>query len=183
MRPVFIAFGLIAILAAPASAAIVVQVGNSGRGCYEATLMAPSPDTDSIALQTCNQAVADAGTDHEHVAAYVNRSDVRLRMQDYNGALADAEKALALEPSQATAHLNRGAAMVGMKRDADAVAVLTQASTLSGIELELVYYNRAIAEERMGDIKAAYLDYHRALDANPKFQLAADQLTRFQVTR
>lgn len=183
MRPVLVVALLLCAFAVPASAAIVVEVGSSGRGCYEATLAKSSFDGDRSGLAVCDLALTAAATAHDRVAAFVNRSDIRLRMHDYNSALADAERALELEPTLAVAHLNRGAALVGLQRDADAVATLTQVSTLAGIELELVYYNRAIAEEHMGNIKGAYLDYRKSLDANPKFQPAADQLTRFQVTR
>lgn len=169
-------------LAQPAyAAAIVVELGSPGHACYEATLTTPSPDTDRNAIAACDQAVAAASPDNEQAIAYVNRSDIRLRMQDYDNALSDAQKAVALAPNLAAAHLNRAAAMVGLQRDAEAVAALTEVSLLTGVDLELVYYNRAIAEEHMGNIKGAYLDYRKALEANPKFKLAADQLTRFQV--
>lgn len=182
MRPTLILTLLIASFATPAAAAIVVEVGNAGRSCYEATLTTSSPESDRSAIATCNEAVANAARAHDQAAAYVNRSDIRLRMQDYDAAMTDAEKAMALEPSLGVAHFNRAAAMVGMKRDNEALTALDETLTLGGVDPELVYYNRAVVNEHMGDIKGAYLNYRKALAANPKFQRAAEQLTRFQVT-
>jgi tetratricopeptide (TPR) repeat protein len=115
------------------------------------------------------------------VAAFVNRSDIRLRMKDFEGAASDAGQAITLQPQLAVAYLNRGAAFVGLQRDAEAIAMLDQAISIGTDTPELVYFNRALAREHLGDIKGAYLDYRMALRANPEFQLAADELTRFKI--
>jgi tetratricopeptide (TPR) repeat protein len=165
-----------------ASAAIVVEVGNSGRGCYEATLTTPSLENNRSAVLACDLAVNTAAGEQARLAAFVNRSDIRLRVQDWAGAVSDAERAIAIDPELAAAHLNRGAGMVGLKRNQEALAVFDQALALKNDRPELVYYDRALARENLGDLKGAYVDYRKALDANPKFQPAADELTRFKVT-
>ena len=48
-------------------------------------------------------------------------------------------------------------------------------------DLYAAYYNRAIANERLGDITSAYWDYRKALDLQPEFEVAARQLERFTV--
>ena len=172
---------ILAASTAPAAAAIVVEVGSAGRDCYDATLQASTPDNDRSGLLVCQQAV-ESPNPQIRVAALVNRSDIRLRMQDFNGAVADAEQALALPSGLAVAHLNRGAGLVGLKRDADALPVFDRAIALGGDPAELIYYDRAMAKENLGDLKGAYADYRKALEINPKFQMAADELTRFKVT-
>jgi hypothetical protein len=45
------------------------------------------------------------------------------------------------------------------------------------------YYNRAVAEQLMGNNKEAYLDYKKTLELEPKFTPAADRLKDFVVIR
>ena len=167
---------------APLSAATIVVHDGKGRACYEANLSPQSPEKDRNGIAACNQALEPANDDIRfRVAAFVNRSDIRLRMKDFEGAASDAGQAIALQPQLAVAYLNKGAALVGLQRDADAIAVLDQAISIGTDTPELVYFNRALAREHSGDIKGAYLDYRMALRANPEFQLAADELRRFKV--
>jgi tetratricopeptide (TPR) repeat protein len=166
----------------PSIAATIIVHDGRGRECYEANLPPQSPEKDRNGMAACAQALASANDDTRfRVAAFVNRSDIRLRMKDFEGAASDAGQAIALEPQLAVAHLNRGAALVGLQRDADAISALDKAISIGSDTPELAYFNRALAKEHSGDIKGAFLDYRMALQANPKFQLAADELTRFKV--
>ena len=73
-------------------------------------------------------------------------------------AVEDAEQALALDPTEAVAHLNRGAGMVGLRRYQDAIAALDQAIALKIEPLQIAYFNRALAKEALGDVPGAYPD-------------------------
>jgi tetratricopeptide (TPR) repeat protein len=48
--------------------------------------------------------------------------------------------------------------------------------------VHLAYYNRGLTKEKLNDVRGAYEDYKKALELNPTFTLAADQLKRFTVT-
>ena len=48
-------------------------------------------------------------------------------------------------------------------------------------KVHLAYYNRGLAREKLNDPKGAYADYKKALELQPDFTLAADQLKRFTV--
>ena len=154
------------------------------RECYLATLTEPSSSENKAALETCDRAVSSQNTDtYMHAGVLVNRSDIRLRMQDYQNALADADASIALDPDLAAAYLNRGAGLIGLRRYQEALAALDKAIALNPSDkLQLAYFNRGIAREYLGDIRGAYYDYKKAVEIDPKFEPAKEQLARFTVT-
>jgi tetratricopeptide (TPR) repeat protein len=181
----FLLAGCALLLSGPAFAATIsISVnGTPGRDCYLATLQKSTPESDQAGIAACDKAViADKNDTYNEMAALVNRADIRLRTKDYKMAVEDAEQALALDPTEAVAHLNRGAGMVGLRRYQDAIAALDQAIALKIEPLQIAYFNRALAKEALGDVPGAYHDYKSAVDVDPKFQLAAEELTRFTVT-
>ena len=115
-------------------------------------------------------------------ATYINRSVVRLRVHDYNGAIADCDLALTRVPTIGEAYVNRGAALLNLDRAQDALVDLNKAITLGLDKVHLAYYNRGLTKEKLNDVRGAYEDYKKALELNPTFTLAADQLKRFTVT-
>jgi tetratricopeptide (TPR) repeat protein len=105
-----------------------------------------------------------------------------LKMQKYGEAVADSEKGIMLDPRMSAAHLNRGAGTIGLERYNDALASLNQAIDLGSDNLQLIYFDRGLAKENLGDVKGAYYDYRKAVELDPSFQLAIHQLSRFAVT-
>lgn len=186
MRRVLVLLPLL-FLSMPASAATIVLHGGSGRDCYLETLQDDaSAERNQQSLRICNQAVADASADsgdtYDFAASLINRADIKLRTEDYAGVLTDADRAIALESRLGAAHLNRGAGLVGLKRYQEALPSLDRAISLGANKLEVAYFDRALAKESMGDIRGAYHDYLTATQINPKFEPAAQQLSRFKVT-
>ena len=176
---------ILALLPVSRSLAGTITVGRTdARECYLATLAQSSPAIDKRGLDSCNRAAsADSDDAYAHAAILVNRADIRLRMQDYAGTLADADASIAAEPDLPAAYLNRGAALIGLQRYQDALSALEKVIALNlNDRLELAYFNRGIAREHLGDIRGAYHDYRQALELNPKFEPAKEQLTRFTVT-
>ena len=122
------------------------------------------------------------GTDgYSRAATLVNRADIRLRLKDCDGVVADSMQAISAFDGLAPAYVNLGAGLIGLKRYKEGLTVLNKAIDLGGDDPELAYFNRALAKESLGDIRGAYFDYHKAAELNPKFQRALDQLTRFKV--
>lgn len=182
MRYFLLVCGCALMLSGPASAITVVVHSGLAQDCYLATLKDPTPENDRQAIAVCTQAVANSQNDeYDQMAALVNRADVRLRMSDFQNAAADSEQALLLEGDQPVAHLNRGAALVGLRRYPEAIAALDRAIALNIQPLQVAYFNRALAKEALGDVPGAYHDYKAAVDLDPKFQLAAEELSRFTV--
>ena len=79
--------------------------------------------------------------------------------------------------------VNRGAALIGKSRYAEAVAEIDKGIGLGVEEAHKAYFNRALAREGLDDMKGAYLDYRTAIKLEPTFELAQAQLTRFTVVR
>ena len=165
------------------AAAKVVVAHDDARDCYLATLPPTSADNFEQRLAACDRAIGSVGEDtHMHAALLVNRADIRLLMQDYKGTVSDAEASIALDPDLSAAYLNQGAGLVGLRRYSEALAAL-QRSVAFGLtdKSHLAYFNLAIAEEQLGDVRSAYNDYKRALEINPDFAPAKEQLARFTV--
>ena len=171
----------ICTVAAPAHPSAAVTSRDSARDCYLATLSASG--SSQTGLQACTVALEDATEDGMRAGVLANRAYIRLRTADYAGTVADSDLSLSLEPELAAANLNRGAGLIGLGRYQEALPSLEKAVALSrGSKLQLAYYNRAIARENLGDIRGAYFDYKMAVDLDPKFAAAAEQLARFTVT-
>lgn len=152
-----------------------------GLDCYEATLLEPTMLHNQQALVLCDKAVAAAESGYNHAATLSNRADIRLRLKDFQGAVADSDQAIAIDPDMATAYLNRGAGLVGLMRYEEAVPALDKAIALGASRPQLAYFNRAIAKEALGDLTSAYHDYKSASELDRTFVQASEQLARFRV--
>ena len=118
----------------------------------------------------------------DRAATTINRGTLRSRSGDLLGAVADFSDAISMDSSNAAAYLNRSATYLGLKRYAEAKADADQAIRLNGRPIEVAYYNRAAAEEGLGDMTAAYHDYKTAVKMQPQFTAAKNELARFKVT-
>ncbi len=163
----------------PAAGAISV-IGNSvAHACYEDAKQAAPMHTD---MSNCNRALEEEALDsRDRAATMVNRGILRMFAANDKGALADYNSAIELQPKMGDAYLNRGILYLRTEKDADAIADLTKGLSLGSTKPEAGYYSRAIAYELAGDVKSAYLDYRKASELAPAWNLPQEQLTRFQV--
>ena len=165
---------------APAS---VMVIGSSpGFSCYA---VARSRDGSRDALERCNDAFKSGTlTFEDKVATYVNRGIVRLYGKDHQGAIADFDMAIALNPSQPESYLNKGAALVRMGASpSEAIAQFNEALARKTSRPELAYFSRGVAHEVAGNLSAAYRDFKRAQELAPRWKEPGEELSRFQVTR
>ena len=170
------------LAAMPAAApAGVMVIGNSpGFSCYA---VARAKDGSREALQRCNDAFRSGLlTFHDEVATYVNRGIVRLYGNDHQGAIADFDKAISLNPAQPESYLNKGVVLVQMGgSSSDAIALFNEALVRKTSRPELAYYSRGVAHEVAGNLNAAYRDYKRAQELAPRWAEPVEELSRFQV--
>ena len=129
----------------------------------------------TLALET---EVMDA---HDLASTYVNRGVLHLAVAEYDNALKDFDSAIGIEPQLGEAFVNRGAALIGQGHDAAGIAEIDRGLAFKPGEPEKAYFNRALAEERLNDLKGAYYDYKRAAELKPGWVMAQSELARFTV--
>lgn len=179
-----IAIGIVAVGATgalPASAAekVVGKDVPQAVACYEAAEFNADLRT---GIDACTEALlAEPLTLPNQAATYVNRGILEARNRDPNAAIGDYNTSLGINPNLADAYVNRGAAHVMLKQFNEAVSDLTKGLALGTDRPEVAYYDRAMAHEELGEIKAAYLDYKNALRVAPDYQPAIRELKRFKV--
>lgn len=159
-----------------ASARTIIGAPNASR-CAQA---AAAGDVSDEAVEFCDRALQRERLNRANeIATHINRGALHMRRRDGEAALIDFDAVIALEPDNAEAHLNRGAALVMVGRPGPAVAAITTALTLGVAEPHKAYFNRAAAREALGDVRGAYEDYSTALAIEPDWGAANAELARF----
>jgi tetratricopeptide (TPR) repeat protein len=165
--------------AGQAEAAVTVTGDGFAKACSEAAKAGQSAYSYE---EICTAALGDLLPARDRAGTYVNRGIIKLRRQAYAEAIKDFDTAIRYQPDLAETYVNRGAADIGVRRFPDSIADLNKALALGVQEPEKAYYNRAVAYEWMDKVKAAYLDYQKALELAPDWDLVKQQLARFTVS-
>lgn len=165
-----------------ANAAITVLGKSEARTCYES---ARAHLTGESALDACNKAIRDQATSaQDRLASFVNRGIVKMASADLAGAVADFDTAIALDPNEPEAFLNKGIALLNQNADSKAArAMLDAAIAKRTAKPELAYYMRGIANERIGDVRGAYEAYRQAVLLAPTWDEPRRELARFRIVR
>lgn len=169
-----------AVLPAAAHGAGTVFGTTAARSCYEAAAFAGGGPG---AIASCDEALQrEQLTGSEHVATLVNRGILRSRSGDAAGALADFDAAIARDPEEADAYLNKGVVLARSPQNwREALSLFGLAIEKGSSRPELAYYARGVAHERLGDAAAAYRDYRQAGVLAPDWPAPAAELARFTV--
>lgn len=168
------------MFASAAGAGVAVIGTSAARSCYESAERTSSAD-----ITSCNAALADPMlTAADRVATYVNRGILLRRGGATGAAVADFDRAIALDPGEAEAWLNK--ALVTVNEDDAATATASIPLFDAAIERQtlkpaLAYYGRGRAKEIGGRIPDAYRDYRRAAELAPEWSLPQEDLARFRV--
>jgi tetratricopeptide (TPR) repeat protein len=170
----------IAACAVPASASVMVIGSSDARLCYEA---ADSPMLPQVRdLRRCDDALNAGGlSNYETVATHVNRGILRLRRGAIDEAIADFDSAMALDPNQPEAYLNKGAALIQRQNPSEAAQLFTVALEHNTQRPAIAHYGRAVAYEALGNVREAYNDYQMASQLAPNWSAPRDDLQRFRV--
>lgn len=168
------------LLACGASAQVKVIGNGPAKACYEATERG-QPGF-ALAIDLCNKALTETTLKRsDQVATLVNRAILYMRAEDLEKSEADLDRARKLAPDLADLDLNVGALRLYQGRNGEAISLLTAAIEAGANDLPAAYYNRGVAYERSGDLDRAYRDYTTALALKPGWQVAIDQIDRFEV--
>jgi tetratricopeptide (TPR) repeat protein len=173
----FTAAGAWALAQSASGATIVIGVNGSAQDCYDA-----AKADDPRGMPVCNTALIESLTPRDRAATLINRSALKIMTGDKNGGLADCDESIRTFPRFGEAYLNRGVALRALGHPQESIAALDKAIEASLIRPQLAYFDRALAEEDIGDVAGAYHDYKLALELEPGFQLAAEELKRFKIT-
>ena len=171
---------LLGAMAAPAGASVMVIGNSSAVACYQAADSSIAPDTAD--LRNCDEALRNEPlASHDVVATHVNRGILRLRRNQVDLAMADFDNAIRIDPNEPEAYLNKGAVYIRMQNAGAALPLFTAALERNTSRPELAHYGRAIANETLGNTRAAYDDYRRASALRPDWQEPQVELRRFRV--
>ena len=171
------------ITGAPDQAFVVGMPGAGGlaRSCY---LAAEARNVSDVALGECDRALTEQElTKPDRVATHINRGILRRMREDATGARADFDAALALDPNQPEAWLNRGVLLFNQGATEEALRMFERAIALKTSAPALAYFGRGLANEERGDVRAAYADLRRAQALKPGWSQPAQELARYQIRR
>ena len=165
--------------AASANAAITVLGNGLAKSCYEAAEFGGEAHSGII---TCTSALDDGTLSlRDRAATLINRGILRSRTDDAEGAIVDYDHGLKTDNTLAEGYVDRGAAYIALHRYQDALGDLNKGIDMGAREPQIAYYDRAIVNEALGNVRAAYEDYKKAVEIQPDFALAIDQLSRFRI--
>ena len=178
MKNLFAIAGL-ALLAAPASAAIYTLGGPLAEGCYEA---ASSKYDSRFAIEGCTRALAEEGlAPPDRAATLVNRGIVYMARGQARSAEADFDAALAIDASLADAYLNKGFLRIRTGAGRVALPLIQKGLDLGADEKAVAWFGRGVAHEQMGDYAKAYRDFQRARELAPDWDMPSAYLASYRV--
>jgi tetratricopeptide (TPR) repeat protein len=176
-----IALATITAASSSGRAAVTVLGNGLAAGCFQAAEFGADPKS---GVQTCTDALEDeALTVPDRAATYINRGILRARADDSYGALADCNQGLKLNAAMGDGYVDRGTVYIVLQKYDDALADINRGIAMGAHKPHIAFYDRAIVNEALGNVRAAYLDYKKAVELEPNFTLANEQLARFKVVR
>jgi tetratricopeptide (TPR) repeat protein len=159
------------------SAVTVVGRDPNARRCSDRVMRG---DTSDETISSCTQALGYRHlTQAAEIQLRINRGVTYMRRQMNEQALADFDAVIAFQPRHPEAQVNRGAALLQLRRYGPAISAFTEALGLGVQEPYKAYFNRGAAREALGDIRGAYEDYNTALEIYPDWGPANAELQRF----
>ncbi len=135
-------------------------------------------------IADCNRAIAtEPLSDRDKAGTYVNRGVLYMAVNDYTSAQRDFEQGVKLDSTLGEAYVNLGGAKIAQERFADGIIDIDRGLALGPEEPEKAYYNRALADEALDNVKAAYFDYSKAAALKPTWAPPRVELARFTVVQ
>lgn len=171
---------LMSVAASAAPAATTVIGSGFAHMCFEA---ADAQQGSEAALDFCNQAFDEPLSPKDRVATYVNRGIIRFHLNDFAGAMADYDRAIALDSDEPEAYINKGSVMLKRGDWRHARDLFDLAIQHRTRRPEIAYFGRAVANEIGGDLTDAYRDYQHASELAPGWDQPKRELARFSVRK
>lgn len=181
MKAYVLASTLLVVAAAPSAASVSVVGGSYARACYDsAKSRMATPD----AVTSCDLALAIQGlNDRDRVATHVNRGILHMLRGAGELAKADYDRALAMDPKEPEAWLNKGVLVFDQGDYPTAREFAERAMELGTTKPAVALFIRAVAKADAGEAKSAYQDLLRAAELAPNWSEPQRELKRYHVIR
>src|SRR5439155_17319431 len=114
-----------------------------------------------------------ATNNHDMTGAYLNRGYIRSNRLDLEGALADFDRAISLDPNDAEAYFKRGRAFLIIGNAKFAIADFDKSIAIDDRN-PLVFAERGYARQMQGQNSEAQKDFERGLKLNNDLRLMLD---------
>ena len=132
----------------------------------------------------CTKALAqDVLSKHDRAGTYDNRGVMMDMMGRTQEAADDFNAAITLYPDLGDPYVNLGAMLIKKGQHQEALTQINKGIELGMAFPHIGYYDRAVAEQMLGQFKEAYYDYKKTLEIEPRFSMATERLKDFVVTR
>lgn len=163
-----------------AQSVTVLSGGNEARSCSSAAQLSEHMNTSRADLDPCNRALEGVHlTPRDRAATFVNRGILQSKLERYQEALNDYNKALELmELPQAWN--GKGNLYYLAERYDEAIAAYERSLELDLPQPHVAHFNLGLVYERMGDEAAAQRSYETALQLVPDWQPAQDRLQQLK---
>jgi tetratricopeptide (TPR) repeat protein len=173
----------LSILATPAAADVPAFVlgGSAAQTCY---VSAAERRHDETSIQECTSALDDKSlTMFDRAGTLVNRGILYLFAGNSASAVRDFDDAIALDPQQAEAWLDKAVAFVNAGNSAAALDLADHALKLRTQKPALAYYVRGLAYEQQGQLRDAYGSLQTAQKLDPNWSEPKLELSRYRIIR
>ncbi|MDQ3077320.1 MAG: hypothetical protein M3Q83_00585 [Pseudomonadota bacterium] len=181
MKTLLVVAGLVLLPQATAQASVVTIGSSAARTCY---LAASTLRSDDNAIRVCNSALQTVELSaQDRLATHNNRGVLYLMGKKIDAASRDFDAAMAIDPVQPEAWLNKSVALHNAGLTREAMVLATRALELRTRKPALAYFVRGLGHEAGGNVRAAYADLVRARDLDPRWAEPAEELRRYRVVR
>lgn len=118
-------------------------------------------------IARCTQKIQQNPNDAD---SYFNRGNAYYDLKQYERAIQDYSKAIALNTNYAEAYFNRGIVYYNLGQYER--AILDYNKALEFKQHEFIYNNRGNAYSKLGQKERAILDFDKAIELNPNYAMA-----------
>ena len=135
-------------------------------------------------IGACDLAIKREALSRKDLAAtYVNRGVMLDQLGHIERAAADFNMAIKIQPDLGDPYVNLGVMLIKERKYQEALTQINKGLELGMGFPHLGYYNRAVAEQMLGQYKEAYYDYKKSVELEPSFAAAEERLKDFTVTK